>query len=181
MKDLALNDMAPKFDVVDVSGSPVSNSTSADYTFVLFLRYAGCPWCNLTVHQLVKQYERFADKNCRIVCFIQSDQKVIEDSVIARQKQSIPFSLVADPSMEVYEKYGIKQSKKSIIKAIKDAPQWFRSVFKHGYYQKSVDGSLFLVPGAFVIETSTGKIVYKNYSSSFYSEDSFKPVIAKLV
>ncbi len=50
---LTAGNIAPDFTVTDVKGKTISLS---DYkgkaVLLVFLRYAGCPWCNLALHRL---------------------------------------------------------------------------------------------------------------------------------
>ncbi len=56
---LKVNHIAPKFRVVDVFGRNINLTDYTEgYSLLVFLRYSGCPWCNLAIHRLSLEYER---------------------------------------------------------------------------------------------------------------------------
>lgn len=83
--------------------------------------------------------------------------------------------------MSQYKKYGVGTSLKASIKSIRDIPHWVRSVSKHGYSQKKIDGNLFLVPAMFVIEKSSQLIIDAQYQQSFYDHATFTKIYESLV
>ena len=75
-KKLATGMRAPQFTAVDVFGKKVTLSSNKDrYTLVVFLRYAGCPWCNLALHRLAMEQQLLKESRCDIIAFIQSSKE----------------------------------------------------------------------------------------------------------
>ena len=68
---------------------------------VTFFRFAGCPFCNLRVHNLVKQYDSFGS-NFTIVGIFDSS---LEDLQRHAEKHNAPFPILADESNIYYEEY----------------------------------------------------------------------------
>jgi peroxiredoxin len=67
-----------------------------------FRRYAGCPVCNLHLHQVAQRIDDIKDAGIREVVFFHSEAEVM----LPLQGQ-LPFETVADPGFEVYKEFGV--------------------------------------------------------------------------
>ena len=171
---LSLKTKAPEFIAKDVFGNPVSlGKVTSQYVLVVFLRYSGCPYCNLAVHRLSVEYASLKKNNCEVIAFVQSSKENIVSNIYDRHAKKPPFSIVPDPEKNIYKKYGVTSSIVETVKEIKRAPYWVQAAFKHGYKQSKIDGRAFLVPAWFLINTETNRIVRKEEGVSFYSTDTF--------
>lgn len=182
MKRLAVGQTAPEISMRDVFGTSVSfDSQKSEFTLLAFLRYSGCPWCNLTINKLSQEREKLDKNDCSIVCFIQSPKDSVIKNVHNRAKNApLKITTIADPTLEVYEQYSIQSSKKGILASILDLPAWIRSVFWNGFTQKSIDGDLFLIPATFVVHNDTRQIVYADYGSSYYGHEDYRDIYAAI-
>lgn len=172
---LNIGDDTPSFDLSAIDGRRVRLSDYAGgYVLVAFLRYAGCPWCNLAVHRLAVEQPLLKDTGCEIITFIQSPKESIETNIMGRHKLTPRFPIIADPEMNIYEQFGVKPSVFSGLKhAIGNLPSWLQSVYKEGYNQTSVDGNLFLAPATFLVSSNDQKIIRIDYESDLYDHESF--------
>jgi peroxiredoxin Q/BCP len=172
---------APKFSAVDVFNSSVSlDNFNDDYTLLVFLRYSGCPWCNLAIHRLALEYDRLKKEHCQVIAFIQSDKKNVIDNIFDRHEIKPQFPIIADDDMKYYKQYDVNLSALSTLSSLKKIPSWIDSVRKHGFSQKKIDGSFFLVPAWFLINQNTGKIVKSEKGVSFYSHETFVTIYDSL-
>ena len=106
---LAKNLRAPVFIVKDVFGRIVDLNTYQDKrVLIAFFRHAGCPFCNLRVHNLTKVYEEFKTKGLEMIFFFESKEKVILRSSFHQEVSPIP--LIADPEKEWYKTFGLEES-----------------------------------------------------------------------
>ena len=165
---LAAGDMAPDFTVQDVKGKTITLSKYRDQSVLLvFLRYAGCPWCNLAIHRLALEYPMLHKQNCQIIAFVQSDSESICENIYERHEVTPQFPIIADPDKEFYKLYGVHSRPAAITKAIRAIPYWVHAVKAHGFKQTKMDGDLFMVPATFLISSKTGQIVEADYDGSF--------------
>jgi peroxiredoxin Q/BCP len=168
------DDIAPAFNTNDVHKRPIGLPLEGSKTVLLvFLRYASCPWCNLALHRLSLEYARLQKNDCEIIAFIQSTPKNVEKYIFERHKIPPKFPIVADQKLKIYKLYGISISMKATVASITKIPQWVHSVKHHGFKQREIDGSLFLVPAWFLVDASSRQILNCNYSSSFYDHKMF--------
>ena len=116
-----------------------------------------------------------------MIAFIQSRPDSIIDNIYAKHAKTPPFPIVADPDMKIFRKYDVMPSKKALARSIKDIPHWVRSVSRHGYKQRNIDGSLFMAPALFVVDASNQTILDAQYGKSFYDHSTFTKVYESLI
>lgn len=169
-----LNQKAPVFSAVDVFGAQINlGNYSDDYVLLVFLRYSGCPWCNLAIYRLSLEYPRLKAEKCQVIAFVQSDKKDVLENIYRRHDPKPQFPIIADYEMRFYKQFGVGLSGLSILSAITKIPYWLESVRKLGFKQKQLDGNFFLVPAWFLINNNTGKIVRSERGVSFYNHETF--------
>lgn len=179
-KKLKIGDMAPRFWMRDVKGGIVNlDAHSPDYTLIAFLRYSGCPWCNLAIHRLTMEQNLLKQSKCQVVAFIQSSKENILKNIYDRHAKSPDFSVIADPECEVYKKYAVSPSLISAVKQIKHAQHWVHAVKEEGYGQKSIDGNLFLAPAMFLVDHNL-RIIRADYNANLYDHETFTEVYESL-
>lgn len=179
---IKVNDKSPHILVPNINNSPTEiPSTTGRYTFVLFLRHSGCPWCHLTIQMLDRFKKRFEERSCKIICFIQSDRKVIEESLSLQNYINSSVNFIADPEMKYYEMFGVKPSKKSLLKIFQTTPYWLKSVYKNKNKPFTPEGSeLLLIPGAFIIDNESEIVIDANYDARIYSDDAVFEILGKM-
>jgi peroxiredoxin Q/BCP len=178
---ISRGNVAPDFSVHDVMGKTVTLSKfHPKSVLVVFLRYSGCPWCNLALHRLTMEYPLLKQNNCEIVAFIQSTPENVKENIYKRHAKKPPFPIIADQKRVIYNKYGVQNSVTAAARSITKIPYWVHAVREHGFTQKALDGDFFLVPAMFLVSGHTGKILLASYSSSFYEHETFTAVYEKL-
>jgi peroxiredoxin Q/BCP len=182
-KKLAPGEKAPTFTTTDVHGDKIKLSTYKDsYVLLVFLRYAGCPYCNLAIHRLALEYKQLLDNDCQVIAFIQSSKENIEENIYQRHALTPEFPIIADKEMKIYKKYGVTDTSVfNYAKSITKIPYWLNSVREHGFKQAKVDGNLFLVPAYFLINGRTGTLVRTDYAKSFYEHRTFADIYQPLL
>jgi peroxiredoxin Q/BCP len=165
---------APDFITKDAYGNAVNlTDLKKDYVLVAFMRYAGCPYCNLAIHRLSVEYDMLQQNGCDVVVFVQSNPDEIIKNIYGRHKLRPPFPIIADMAKQFYDMYGVKSSKTAFIKQISILPYWLESVGKHGFKQGKLEGDHFLVPAMFLIRTKDRQIMTVKYGTSFYDHETF--------
>jgi peroxiredoxin len=171
---IGVNQKVPRFKATDVFGSEVNLAKYTDkYILLVFLRYSGCPWCNLAIHRLTLEYKQLKAENCQIIAFVQSDEKSVMANIYGRHKPRPEFPIIADQAMKFYKQFNVDVSMTASARMIAQVPYWLESVRKLGFKNKKVDGKLFLVPAWFLIDNSAGKIIRSEKGGDFYDHESF--------
>lgn len=175
--------VAPQFEAKDILGNTVSLADYRDshkYVLLVFLRYAGCPWCNLAIYRLSLENSRLQSHKCQVIALVQSEAANIKRNVYDRHTPKPQFPIVPDQQMHIYSQYDVKPSLTGTLTLVKDVPYWLEAVFKRGYGNKTIDGSLFMVPAWFLVNTESGQIVREAKGASFYEHESFLPIYESL-
>jgi peroxiredoxin Q/BCP len=171
---LSVGQVAPDFSTTDVAGKKVALSKlDSRYVLLVFLRYSGCPWCNLAIHRLSLEYPTFQEHDCAVVAFIQSDKSDIISNIYERHNVKPKFPIIADHSRTFYKLYGVSTSLTAAARSITKIPAWVHAVKRHGFKQTHIDGNLFIVPASFLIDNRTHKIAQVNYNADFYQTEAF--------
>jgi peroxiredoxin len=146
---LKRGDTAPGFTLSALDGSMMSlGSLRGRRTLLAFHRHAGCPFCNLRVHQLIQAYPRLQTAGVRVVAVFGSTVEGLRERV---GKQKPPFPILADPDDAIHTLYGTNRSLFGLLDP-RAMPKWlegYRLGIKHG----STDGEATRMPADFLIGT----------------------------
>ncbi len=93
------------FDTVKENGLKLSDVVkNADTTIVHFLRYYGCPTCQLDIRDYMNLYDEIKNKNAQVYVVLQSKPQIIKDAL---GEDALPFDIICDPDQEIYKLYEI--------------------------------------------------------------------------
>src|SRR6267142_2221171 len=114
-----VNQKAPLFKAVDVFGSKVNMvDYDDDYILLVFLRYSGCPWCNLAIHRLSLEYDQLKEYKCQVIAFVQSNKTNIMENIYERHEPQPQFPIIADQAMKYYKQFDVKLSLLGTVRSI---------------------------------------------------------------
>jgi thioredoxin-dependent peroxiredoxin len=107
--NLEKNIIAPVFCLKDIFGRLIDLHAYKDRkVLIAFFRHAGCPFCNLRVHTLLKVHEEFKALGLEMIFFFESKEKVILRSSFHMGVSPIP--IISDPEKQWYDAYGLESS-----------------------------------------------------------------------
>src|SRR5258708_19239660 len=87
-----LNVAAPAFNLIDIFDRTIDlKNYKGKKVFIGFFRHAGCPFCNLRVHNLMKIREKLLEKNMEIIFFFKSKKDLILQSIFPKEFPPIPL------------------------------------------------------------------------------------------
>lgn len=173
---LKIGDKIPDFWARDVHGNEVDSQEFTKNTLIVFLRYAGCPFCNLAIYRLSKEYKLLQKNGCEVIAFVQSNEANIETNIMQRQEMLPPFPIVSDQQQDIYKLFGVSPNTAKAAKyTTKHASHWLEATMKKGFTQANIDGSAFLVPAFFLVDKQ-GVIQLMSYDASFYEDESLTPI-----
>jgi len=178
---IVVGQKAPQFEAVDVFGKNVKLSNySNKYTLVVFLRYAGCPFCNLALHRLAMEQQILKESRCEVIAFIQSSKENIIENIYNRHEHKPEFSIIPDQAEKFYKLYDVKTSIKALVKSITKIPYWIHSVKDLGFTQGKVDGNWLMVPAVFLVGEGEQNIIHVSYSADFFDTEALSDIYQKL-
>jgi peroxiredoxin len=163
---LRAGNLAPPIHGTSVHGSEVIvPGRWSGLTHVQFLRFAGCPVCNLHLREFITRNVELQAAGIRELVLFHSEANFIDDYY-----GELPFDMIADPRREIYAQYRIEKSPWAIL-----SPGAWPGLVK-GYRLKKagkIDSTTFGLPADFLID-STGHILhcaYGAHSSDQWSVD----------
>jgi peroxiredoxin Q/BCP len=130
------------------SGQKFYNSTGKKPTVLVFLRYRGCPVCQMEMANLKRDISLFEEKQARVFVFLQSSQATLTGSA---NQEDWPFTIVCDPEGDLFQLYGVEPGgiikylhPAGLVAAIKATIKGFR----HGKFE----GRETQLPAVFVVD-----------------------------
>ncbi|MCA9902981.1 MAG: redoxin domain-containing protein [Anaerolineae bacterium] len=147
---LQIGHAAPDFSTHDIDGAFVSAAQFRGQKWMIsFFRFAACPYCNLRVHELSAKAGLLRDK-LQVVTVFQSPAETLRRHNVPRR---IPFTIVADPEMALFELYqGELSTAKFISGHVLHPLQWVQGVAQGAFQGGATVGELRLVPADFLID-----------------------------
>lgn len=159
--------LAPEFQLKDINNRSIVLKEYADQKLLIgFFRHAGCPFCNIRVHNLSKLYEELKPTGFKMIFFFESPVELISMSTFHGELSPIP--IISDPEKVWYAKYGLEPS------AYKSAVSHLRSFVGTAFeaYRKKLPmhmmksgESINTIPAEFLIDRGL-KIHEVHYSES---------------
>ncbi|MEL7003985.1 MAG: redoxin domain-containing protein [Bacteroidota bacterium] len=100
---------APYFKEKDIFDRVIDLNDYRDKKVLIgFFRHAGCPFCNLRVHTLMKEQEELKALGLEMIFFFESKESVLLRSTFHKEVSPVP--LISDPEKVCYDAYGLESS-----------------------------------------------------------------------
>jgi thioredoxin-dependent peroxiredoxin len=172
---LQATQIAPDFTIQDVYDHTISlRNYKGKKVYLVFMRFAGCPVCNLRVHTLLKHANAFKEKNIEVVLIYESS---VENLRIYLNDEAYPFTFVADPQSTLYIKYEVEKSfaklLMSLFKGMLDKVKKGEKLFKK---KPELDGKVTRMEAEFLID-SKGKLIIAHYGSFLGDNVSIEKIL----
>ena len=169
-------DIAPAFQTRDFRGQPIQLSDFAGkFVLLSFFRNGACAMCNLRVHQMIQQQEKFRAAGIQTIAVFESGLQSIEEHV---GKQDPPFPLLPDPQARLYDLYGLESSESKIQATMQrpDLQEHIQAAGEAGFVLTHEEGSNFhRMPADFLIGPD-GQIWIAHYAQYVYDHLPFETI-----
>ena len=107
MTKLVVGDVVPVTTFTTFKGETISLADSiTSLIHIQFRRYAGCPICHLHLRSISKREEELTALGVSEIVFFHSTPKELKNHM-----KYLPFPCVADPTKELYRKFGTAEGK----------------------------------------------------------------------
>jgi len=140
---------APDFSLMQIDGSEFRlDSLSGKRYLLTFYRFASCPFCNLRLHNIIKNYKVF-DENFEVIAVFDSTLENLQTYAIRHES---PFPILADENNVIHRLYHVEHSFLGVVKGIVFRfPSLMISMFK-GYIPWRIKGDITGMPADFLID-----------------------------
>lgn len=92
-----------------VRGATVAMPDPERLVHLQFRRFAGCPICNVHLQSVIKRHDEIVATGIREVAIFHSTPEEL-----AAYTDDMPFDLVADPDKNLYRRFGVETSVRSV-------------------------------------------------------------------
>jgi len=149
----AVGDPAPEATLIDRTGGKVALSSSwqGHPAVLVFLRYFGCPFCQMQVVGLRADRERFVERRATVVLIGQGSPE--EGARFCDEKQ-VSFDCVLDTEGWVYSDYGLGRGSLGQVFGPSVIAPFLRANLHPETRQRGLKGgSMMQMPGTFVVDS----------------------------
>ncbi len=163
------------FDTPWKKGLKLSAFTKKGTTVLMFLRYMGCPICQMKISELRKEIGDFDKRAVNLLVVLESTPENVTAMV---SEKDMPFVIVCDPKEKLFSLYDVKPGSffgyvtpTTIIRAIRATILGF----KHGKYE----GNEKQLPATFIIDKNR-KVTYAYYGKNVADVPKTKKLLAAI-
>lgn len=144
-----------------------------------FRRFAGCPVCDLHLHEIVHRHSAILSASImEVVVFHTSAEELL------RYAGNLPFAVIADPDKRLYAEFGVESGRRALL----DPRAWMpilRGVFRslrailrgNAVPPLNPQGGRVGLPADFLI-ASDGRLLACKYGSHAYDQWSVDEILA---
>ena len=159
---LQIGDQAPDFEfqIPWSPGQSFYGATGKNPAVLVFLRYLGCPVCQMEMALLKREIALFTQKGAQVYVFLQSTPESVARS---SNQEDWPFTIVCDPYGLIFQKYNVAPG--GVLKYLHPAGAIaaIKSILK-GFRHGKFEGKETQLPAAFIVDAM--KIVAFSYYGS---------------
>jgi len=156
-------DPAPDATLLDSEGQPVRLSSfwSERPAVLVFLRYFGCPFCQMHVVKLREDQELFQRVGAVVVLIGQGSPE--EGAGFCRRKH-LPFPCLLDGDRSAYRAYGLRRRNLAVVASPQIVAPFVRANLNPETRQRGLEGGdFFQMPGTFVVDQAgTIRLTHRN-------------------
>jgi peroxiredoxin len=135
------------FDTPDAQGLDFHKAIDGTMTVLFFLRYVGCPICQVRLAELRRDMAKFWAQHAVVFVVLQSDPAIVRQ---AMEGEAMPFTVICDPEQAIFKLYGVEPG--NILQYI--APSVIMKSFKAsraGFAHGLKEGNEMQRPAVFII------------------------------
>lgn len=118
---------------------------------LVFLRHLGCIYCRESLIELSKRYSDWKSKNIKLILIHPSEQDEAE-KYFEQFGFSEKVSSIADPTLKLYKKFGLKKGTPSQVFAFQNVVHGFQNLAKGIPMTLKFVGDGLQMPGIFIVK-----------------------------
>ncbi len=149
------------FDTISKRSLDFYKTARRKKSVLFFLRYIGCPVCQLKIGEINRDYEEFRIAGLEVYVVLQSSPSSVKEGLAGSQ---VPFTIICDREEKIFALYGVAPGNifgyiapAVIMKAMKAS----RGGFRHG----KKEGKEMQLPAVFILNKDR-KIDYAYYGKN---------------
>lgn len=179
MAKLELGDKMPNFQYETPYQKELEIAETAKKTkktAIIFLRYYGCPMCQLDLHEMAENYQDIVSEGGQFLVVLQSDPILLKEKI---GDNRFPYPIICDPEQKLYQDFEIKPAASMAKMADAKTMLKIAKVKAEGYQHGEYEGNELQLPATFVIDDNC-MLTYVHYGKSI-SDVPGPEMIKKLI
>jgi peroxiredoxin len=177
MQHVSVGTQAPdfRFDTPEAQGLELHKTIEGTTAVLFFLRYIGCPICQLKIAEIRHDAEQFRAKGAAVFVVLQSDPSMARQ---AMEGEAWAFTVICDPDQAIFRLYGVEPG--NILHYI--APSVIMTSIKawrSGYAHGAKEGNEMQRPAVFIINRHKA-IAFAHYGRNIADLPDNAVIAAKL-
>ena len=153
------------------------DSYRGSYLFLSFQRYAGCPLCNLRLHELAESTPKLRARGIEIHSH---SREALARILKALKGQRLPYPIIPDPELEVYRLYGVGSSWTGYLAGALRINKMYQAVVKHRLPMGKAEGEMALLPAELLIDPN-GVVALAHYGRDIGDHLNLDQVIQRVL
>ncbi len=160
--DVKVGDLLPDFDVKLPweQNQKLSTLLNGKPTMLLFLRYYGCPLCQLDIHELAAGYEQIRNVGGQAIVVLQSSSENLEKAL--GHQDALPFPVICDPEQKLFHALAVWPAAGAEELMGPKLMAKMGAVAQQGIQHGLSEGNEMQVPGAIAVDADR-KVTYVHY------------------
>lgn len=163
MSRLKVGDKMPNFiyDTAYNTNLSLSDTITGKKTALIFLRYYGCPLCQLDIHEYAMAYPRLQEADIQLLIVLQSTPQIMREML--GDPNALPFSIICDPDQKLYQMLDIQPAPNMDSMIGPNTMAKIDRTNAAGYQHGESEGIEEQLPASFVMD-ATGTLVAVKYA-----------------
>lgn len=105
MRRFKVGNFLPSIKLSSVNQGEIDIPSPGTITHLQFRRFAGCPMCNLHLHEFKTRAPELSAANIQEVVVFHSTAEQLQEF-----QQDTPFAMIADPGKQLYRQFAVQES-----------------------------------------------------------------------
>lgn len=155
-------DVLPDF-TVDTpwdTGKKLSDVVAGKPTLLLFLRYSGCPLCQLDMHALAARYGEVEAVGGQVAVVLQSAPAKLAEELGA--PDAVPYTILCDPEKKLYRQLAVWPAASQMELVGPGLMEKMAQVQAQGIQHGDYEGDEMQLPAAFAVDAGR-KVIWAHY------------------
>lgn len=146
---LTIGQQAPAFNLTDINGKEFRSESLKGKRYLLtFYRFAACPFCNIRLHNISFEYDKFND-DFEVIAVFDSSVENLQRFV---KRHHASFPVLADENNSIHKLYRVEHSALGVLKGIVLRFFSLSKAMLNGYIPWRIKGDITGMPADFLID-----------------------------
>ena len=159
------------------AGLPLSQVVGGKPTMLVFLRYSGCPLCQLDMHELAAGYDAIRAAGGQAVVVLQSDPQKLAGELGG--PAALPYTILCDPEKKLYERLAVWPAASQMELMGPGLMEKMAQVEARGIRHGDYEGDEMQLPAAFAVDGQL-RVTWAHYGQGLADTPTPAEIAARL-